>query len=383
MYVIMLHSVGNNKSDWHRNWLSVSLEHFETLCQYLVRKGYTTHFLDEWYDYSSQPRKKNPKKLVLTFDDGYLDNWVFAYPILKKYGLKGTIFINPEFVEPIAEVRPTIEDIWKGKIAEEDLTTLGFLNWEELRAMQRSGVMDIQSHSMSHNTYFKSNKLVDIYTGQPHYDWVSWYLEPQKKPFGINPLVPDPAPYGYPVFESDRALRITRYFPQEELIQKCVELYQSNKPKEQIIEQVQEIIKEFPGRYETLEELEERYRYELFESKTILEVELNKPVDFLCWPGGGYNDFAVELSKEAGYKASTISSGQKDISADNHLQTYKRIKRFGMGGVFGTQKGYYRYKNRRHLIRVLKSQTGNLFLLVIIKLHKEFIRTLYRFKISL
>ena len=45
------------------------------------------------------------KDIVLTFDDGYLDNWVFAYPLLEKYNLRGTIFVNPEFVDPSLEIR--------------------------------------------------------------------------------------------------------------------------------------------------------------------------------------------------------------------------------------------------------------------------------------
>jgi len=49
--------------------------------------------------------------------------------------------------------------------------------------------------------------------------------------------------------------------------------------------------------------MKERYWYELAESKRLLEEKLNKKVEFLCWPGGGYNELSIQLSIKAGYKA--------------------------------------------------------------------------------
>ena len=62
------------------------------------------------------------------------------------------------------------------------------------------------------------------------------------------------------------------------------------------------------GRYETENESNERYWYELKTSKDILEKKLNKNISIICWPGGQYNDESLKVSEEAGYLASTISS---------------------------------------------------------------------------
>src|SRR5690554_3420629 len=110
-------------------------------------------------DYKITRIRLNNKQIVLTFDDGYLDNWVYAYPLLKKYKLKATIFVNPEFVDTSEKVRPTIEDVWKGKKEGGALVSLGFLNWEEIKTLDGSGVMEIQSHSMSHDFYFYSDQI--------------------------------------------------------------------------------------------------------------------------------------------------------------------------------------------------------------------------------
>src|SRR5690606_21714302 len=107
-------------------------------------------------------------------------------PLLKKYNLKGTIFVNPEFIDPSKQVRPTLEDVWNNKIEKEELSSLGFLNWEEIKKLDGSGVMDIQSHSMSHNFYFYSDQITDYYNGQEDYHWLAWVIRPDRKPFWIT-----------------------------------------------------------------------------------------------------------------------------------------------------------------------------------------------------
>ena len=214
MPVLMFHSIGCENEDWYRNWLSVSLDHFENFCKYLVKNNFETIFLDEWY----QKETTSKNQVVITFDDGYLDNWVYAYPILEKYNLKGTIFVNPEFIDDSEVIRSNLTDVWNKKIERNQLTPIGFLNWAELQKMESTGVMDIQSHSMSHNFYFYSNHIKDIYKGQPHYDWMPWINRPDRKPYYNLEKQDGYIPKGSPIFEFGRALELRRYFPDERLI---------------------------------------------------------------------------------------------------------------------------------------------------------------------
>lgn len=364
----MFHSIGCEKENWYRNWLSVSLDHFEAFCKHLVKNNYETVFLDSWYDLDDN--NTSSKQVIITFDDGYLDNWVYAYPILKKYNLKGTIFVNPEFVDLSDNPRKNLSDVWDGSVNKENLQPLGFLNWSELKTMEASGVMDIQSHSMSHNFNFQSEKIKDIYTGQPNYDWMAWISNPERKPYYTVEDQTKLTNLGTPIFDFGRALALRKYFPDEKVVNYAVNNFKSynEDQKETFINELNDKIKEFPGSYESDEDMEKRYRYELFDSKRILEEKLDKTVDFLCWPGGGYNDMSVKLSLEAGYKASTTSSKDKDPLKYSN-KGYKRIKRFAMGSFISTNTGHYYVKNSNYLVSLFKKFEGS-----------SYNRNLYRFR---
>lgn len=361
MKVIMFHSVGNTNDKWYRNWLSAELAQFDSFCKYLKKKRYNTILLEEWYFLQDNPSKIKGNEVVLTFDDGYLDNWVFAYPILKKYGLKSTIFINPEFVDSSLDIRPTIEDVWQGKKNINEIQSLGFLNWNEIREMDVEAVMDVQSHSMSHNKYFYSKEIIDIYSKQKNYDWIAWNIFPnQKSDYILNPQY-DLIPIGTPVFQNDRALGVKRYFPDSELIKISIELKKNaNYSDQEIISLLNKELIKFPGKFETDKEMMERYEYELFESKKILEENLKKQINYLCWPGGGYNEISIDLSIKAGYKASTIGSREKRRIVDNTVR-YKRIQRFGLGSFIVVGGNKKLVKSEKYLIHNFLGRTGNKF----------------------
>lgn len=351
--VIMMHSVGSNHTNWKESWLSVDAIQFEALCKFLHDNNYRTHHLDHWYETNGESKDK--KDWYLTFDDGYLDNLLVAYPIMRKYGIKGTIFVNPEFVDPSSGVRTLSSN--KGQ-------TLGFLNWDEIQFLDSTEEFDIQSHSMSHNFYFSSNELVAIHDGSEEFHWLAWYAKPERKAFWQLEEQGSFTIPGTPVFKSYRALGLRRYFPDDRLTKQSIEWYNDGIRGELLMSKVNELLSKYPGRFETDEEMVSRFRYELFESKQILEEKLHKKVDFLCWPGGGYNELSLKLAIEAGYKASTIASRDCFVIPDNRGKEYKRIARFGMSSSISIGK-YFRTprfvstKFKYHLVWCLISAKGN------------------------
>lgn len=348
----MMHSVGSLHTIWKEAWLSIDSRQFETFCSYLSKHQYRTHYLDHWYEHEGKDIDK--KDLYITFDDGYLDNLLIAYPIMKKYGIKGTVFVNPEFVDPSSGIR-TINT---------HPSPLGFLNWDEIKFLDSQEEFDIQSHSMSHNYYFCSSTMIDIHDGSDKYHWLAWINRPDRKSFWQDEQQGDYTTKGTPVFEYTRALGCRRYFPDKNVTERAIALYNEGKNNEEIVKVCTELIKKYPGRFETDDEMKHRFKYELYESKRVLEEKLHKPVNFLCWPGGGYNDASLEEAPKAGYKASTIASKEAVSYIDNKGRTYKRIVRYPMSS--NIRKGSYigrsriaAAKNNYHLVLILKREEGD------------------------
>ena len=116
--VFMYHSVGVPNIKWKWNYLTTHFEDFEKELIYLRKNNYCTISLDDLYNHIHYDKKIPKKSIILTFDDGYVDNYIFAYPLLKKYGFKGTIFINPshsfkECVGQIKEARLYFRFSWR------------------------------------------------------------------------------------------------------------------------------------------------------------------------------------------------------------------------------------------------------------------------------
>ena len=79
------------------NPLTLWTDQFEAQMAYLAAEGYTTITIDEMMDAYEHGTPLPEKPVIITFDDGYADNYENAYPILKKYGFKATIFLIYDF----------------------------------------------------------------------------------------------------------------------------------------------------------------------------------------------------------------------------------------------------------------------------------------------
>ncbi|WP_251861634.1 polysaccharide deacetylase family protein [Clostridium sp. Marseille-Q2269] len=86
--VLMYHSIDYEKG----NELRLPKEQFREQMKYLKDNGYTTLTLHELYSFLDKNKPVPEKSIVITLDDGYVDNYTNAYPILKEFGLKATVF---------------------------------------------------------------------------------------------------------------------------------------------------------------------------------------------------------------------------------------------------------------------------------------------------
>ena len=66
--------------------------------EYLHNEGYHTISLDDLYAYVTEGKELPDKPIVLTFDDGYIDNYEDVLPILESYDMQATIFMISDAV---------------------------------------------------------------------------------------------------------------------------------------------------------------------------------------------------------------------------------------------------------------------------------------------
>jgi peptidoglycan/xylan/chitin deacetylase (PgdA/CDA1 family) len=339
--VVMFHSIGLNDRRWVFSHISEPIDIFEEKIAALCRAGYHFLFWDDLYNHMAGIKKAPKKSIMLTFDDGYLDNWVFVFPILKKYGAKGTIFVNPEFVDPEPVLRPTSDDVNPGKLPHPPLLKAGFLSWAEMRAMESSGLFDIQSHSLTHTWYFSGPKLTDFHRpGDNRYPWLAWNACPERKPFYMVEDQSSLVPFGTPVYESEKALLCKKYFPPTGLIEEMTAFvsdhggptfFLSDKWEDKLSTYHSSLMAHHGenSRIETEDDYKGRVFRELRTSKRLIEKNLDKRIEYICWPGGGYNRTVLDLARKAGYKAWTLASRDQTNFRNHFGCGPEQVKRMG------------------------------------------------------
>jgi len=312
--IIYYHSIAdNNTNQWEH--LSLSLKSFERQLKYLKKNGFKTATISTLVDIVSQGKPLPPKHVALTFDDGFLDNWVFAYPLLKKYGFNGTMFVTPDFVSDSDQPRPSLHDVWHHRFERTQLEWWGYASWSELQVMSQSGVMDIQSHGMTHNCYFKSDKLIDFHHPGDSYYWLNWLFNANGKPDWLGKPHNLNDRYGYPVYEHGPGICVPRYKNDDRLAEYLIEYIKKNGRetffhadwRKKLEEKVSQYYanNEITGELESEEDYVARITWELTNSKQVIEDRLDNQCVAICWPNGGFTKKAHNIAIEhAGYQCS-------------------------------------------------------------------------------
>ncbi len=103
-----------------------------------ISVNFTPISLRSYYEYvmcndGSISLPDNP--IIITFDDGYLSNYEIAFPILKELEIPATIFVVTDTV---------------GAVAGDGRVNNSHFTWEQAKEMEESGLIEIQSHTVSH-----------------------------------------------------------------------------------------------------------------------------------------------------------------------------------------------------------------------------------------
>ncbi len=123
---VLLYHLVSDETYGPNEYLFVRVSDFESQLAAIKRLGYETVFADEL----SQTRGK--KCVVLTFDDGYEDNFTNVLPLLEKYDMKATVFLISDMIG-----------------------TEGHLSEDQIREMAASGRIHFGSHTKSHRKLYE------------------------------------------------------------------------------------------------------------------------------------------------------------------------------------------------------------------------------------
>ncbi|WP_277182845.1 polysaccharide deacetylase family protein [Caballeronia sp. BR00000012568055] len=153
--VLMYHHISTSPG-----MITVSPEHFAEQMAYVASAGYKTVGAAELAAFL-HGEDLPAKSLVITFDDGYLDNWVHAHPVLLKHGLKALCFLVSSW-PGLGEVRDNTSSAAKEALPpllnhhDGDLAIQAghiddvILRWSEIDAMRQAGTFEFHSHTHSH-----------------------------------------------------------------------------------------------------------------------------------------------------------------------------------------------------------------------------------------
>ena len=289
---------------------------FEAQLQFLNANGYHTITTDELF---------NPpdKSVMLTFDDGWGSLWSVGLPLIKKYDIRIVVFLAA------------------GRIGHHP-----FLTWEQVAEMHETGLVDYQSHTLTHSRVFCSPKVLDFANPSLKYgvlDSPEW----ESQPYSL----------GRPIYQSyPRLGDCRRYLEDEDLRLACESSAASPGffDRSDWRDDLKKLVRGHPrsGRFETDEEREQALRRELADSKSLIEEHLNKQIKHVCYPWHCYSKLAVDLSSKAGYECSyvaKVSGRYRGIQYGNPTL----VARIG-GDFFFRLPG----KGRAPLMRILLSKVA-------------------------
>jgi peptidoglycan/xylan/chitin deacetylase (PgdA/CDA1 family) len=126
--ILMYHHIDFLPPGASKEWqdLTVSPETFEKQMEYLFQQNYQPITFRQFLDFIERGEKLPEKSLIITFDDGWKNQYDHAFPVLKKYNFPATFFIV------VSQIGGNL-----------------FMDWKQLKELLNNG-MEIGSHTMSH-----------------------------------------------------------------------------------------------------------------------------------------------------------------------------------------------------------------------------------------
>lgn len=97
LIILGYHGISGKEQSYRKKYLGKSI--FEKQIKYLKKKNFSFITLTNWQQIVKSQKKTNNGFVIITFDDGFKNVIDYAYPILKKYGAKGIIYVISDIIE--------------------------------------------------------------------------------------------------------------------------------------------------------------------------------------------------------------------------------------------------------------------------------------------
>lgn len=141
--IIMYHSFLKDENS-HGEFV-ISPQQFENDVEYIISKGYTPILVNELISFQEGKGALPEKPIMITFDDGYYNNYLYAFPILKKYNIKAVI-------SPIAKYSELYSQ------HDENNAYYSHITWEQGREMIASNLIEFQNHTYDRHSISNGGK---------------------------------------------------------------------------------------------------------------------------------------------------------------------------------------------------------------------------------
>lgn len=158
--ILMYHSVCENGGKQSK--FVVSADAVEEDLKYISENGYTTISAHDLISYVNDGAPLPQKPIMLTFDDGYYNNYCYVYPLLKKYNAKAVISIIGKYTDLYSE-------------GEKENPLYSHITWSEAREMIESGLVEIENHSYDSHTTDKGRNGTKKKSGESAEAYSSYF----------------------------------------------------------------------------------------------------------------------------------------------------------------------------------------------------------------
>ena len=128
------HDIVSNEEEISEDYMQTTLKNFNKQITGLIKIGYKPIKYQDLLNYKNSKQALYKRSFIITFDDGYKSIYEYIYPLIKEKNIPITIFVIDNCIG-----------------------SENYLNWEELKEMHDSGLVDIYSHGLNHIDYSQEN----------------------------------------------------------------------------------------------------------------------------------------------------------------------------------------------------------------------------------